>query len=202
MSRLGVELKIFQAYFFSGPNNRRSRFVNAKTFFEGGSQMKTLILALAMVAAGAAQANTSRGWICGLAYQGEAKGVQVVFGNWKMEASGTLKCEAADGEKRELPVLVKTRAKAIRPILAAGKFQIFGASANIALLTHEPEDLLGNYYIAQAQAAVVGGVGVIAGTHVNADDITLYVSVNAIKGAGFHVGVSKMSIELDRARLQ
>jgi hypothetical protein len=163
--------------------------------------MKSLLLTLALLVAGSSQASASRGWICGLAYKGEAKGVQVVFGNWKMEAAGTLKCEAADGEKRELPVLVKSRAKAIRAIVAAGKLKIYGASANIALLTHEPEDLLGNYYIAQAQAAIVGGVGVIAGTHANQHDLTLYLSVNVVKGAGFHVGVNKMTIELDKSRL-
>jgi hypothetical protein len=164
--------------------------------------MKNLIFVFALLAAGPALAEDAQGWLCNLRYQAQAQGFQIVVGQFEMKGKGTLNCVSATTDaKKSIPVIIRAKARPLSPKIAIGKYMLYGTSANIALLTHEPEDLLGTYYVAQAQGSVIGGLGVIVGTHVNHSDMTLHLSVNAVKGFGFNVGGSRFILELDESRM-
>lgn len=168
--------------------------------------MKHLLSAIVLLAAvqvSASEPNTqSAGWLCNLRYTAQAQGLQVIVGAFEMKGKGDLNCVSTTSDARKsLPVVIRAKARPLSPKIAMGKYTLYGTSANIALLTLQPEDLLGTYYVAQAQGAVVGGLGVIAGTHVNHSDVTLHISVNAVKGFGFNVGGSRFVLELDESRM-
>ncbi|MEQ1878919.1 MAG: hypothetical protein ABL958_19930 [Bdellovibrionia bacterium] len=165
--------------------------------------MKHLLLAALTMFTLQAQADTKldQGWMCGLKYEAQAQGFQVIAGSFAIVGKGEINCTNLNGSKEVIPVNVAIKTRPVAAKIAFGKYKVYGASANVYLLNHVPKDLLGNYYVAEAQGSIIGGVGVITGTHKTNRALSLYLSVNALKGFGMNLGASKMLIELDETRL-
>lgn len=163
--------------------------------------MKKLLLTIALVL-GAAQANaaTAPAWMCRLDFSGTAAGVKIVIGNYEFKGKGDLDCISATGEQAHYPVTVEMGASALSPQIAFGKLDLRGMAADIALGSQNPEDILGNYYVAQGQASVLRGVGVITAVHASLPQFALKVSLQFAKGFGINLGLNKMVIALDNSR--
>lgn len=168
-------------------------------------KLKTLLMAAAVWMAGSfgTMAHASEGplWLCSLGFQGKAKGVQVIVGKFDVRAKGQIKCVDPIGRTQNLPVKITMSSAPLAPRIAFGVFDVVGMSAEISLLNNEPHDMLGRYVVAQAQGAIIGGVGVVTGAHIGVPDLTLQVSMQFLKGFGLNIGLTTMNIELDEARL-
>lgn len=160
--------------------------------------MKKVLLAIAMVL-GTATANASLeapAWACNLAFKGQAQGFKVILGNYHYEGQGDLNCVSLTGQTAHYPVNVTMKAKPLSPQVAFGRMELTGQAAEIALFDTNPESILGTYYVAQAQAAVLGGVGLITATRVDLPTMALKVSLQFAKGFGVNLGVNRMEISL------
>ncbi len=163
--------------------------------------MKSLILAAALILGATSQAQAGEGWLCGLTYKAEVRAAQLIVGKYKVDGTGTLRCNNAEGEKLQIPVKLTARGAPVSARVAFAHFTMYGASANVTLGALEPRDLLGKYHFTQAQGAFIGGAGVIVGSHVT-NNLNLALSVNAIEGVGVNLGVTTMRIEEDESRKQ
>lgn len=160
------------------------------------------IVALAILTSGAmAQAADIPAWICNLNFQGKSKSVQVFVGKSEFNGAGTIRCLAASGETAEYPITVTMETKPLAPFVGLGKMKLYGEALQIALSTGTPEALLGNYYVAEARAAVGVGAGAIVAVRAGNENLSLTVALQLIKGFGAEVGFRKMKIELDHSRL-
>jgi len=161
--------------------------------------MKKMILAIAMVL-GASQAHafTAPAWACSLNFKGAAKGLKVLVGEYKFSGKGNLICATPTGQVAEYPVTVTMNSAPLSPQIAFGYMQLSGQAIEFSLLNLNPEDVLGTYYIAQGQAAVVGGVGVITAAKVGLPELAIQVSLQFARGLGVNLGLNKMHIELDK----
>jgi hypothetical protein len=74
--------------------------------------------------------------------------------------------------------------------------KLSGQAVEFSLLNLQPEDVLGTYYVAQGQAAVAGGVGVITAAKVGLPQLAIQVSLQFARGLGVNLGLNKMHIEL------
>lgn len=159
--------------------------------------MKKMILAIAMVL-GASQAHafTAPAWACSLSFKGEAKGLKVIVGEYKFNGSGTLLCASPTGQHVDYPVNVTMGGALLSPQVSFGYMQLSGQSVEFSLLNLNPEDVLGTYYVAQGQAAVAGGVGVITAAKVGLPELAIQVSLQFARGLGVNLGLNKMHIEL------
>ncbi|QDK39302.1 hypothetical protein [Bdellovibrio sp. NC01] len=160
--------------------------------------MKKVLLAIAMVL-GTATANASieaPAWACNLAFKGEAQGFKVILGSYHYEGQGDLNCVSLTGQTAHYPVRVTMKAKPLSPQVAFGRMELSGQAAEIALFDTNPESILGTYYVAQAQAAVLGGVGLITATRIDLPTMALKVSLQFAKGFGVNLGVNRMEISL------
>lgn len=162
--------------------------------------MKTLaVLTLAFGLAAGFSANAEpknpESWSCQLQFEAKGRGLQVIVGKFKMTGPGTLSCENAAGETKEIPVKVTMGGKFFQPQVAAGWLSLKGVSKPIGI-SDAPESLFGTYYLANAQAAVIGGVGASAGFDVERNDnLSFGVSVQVTKGFGVAVGVERFELE-------
>ncbi|MBO9667553.1 MAG: hypothetical protein J7501_12160 [Bdellovibrio sp.] len=163
--------------------------------------MKKAFLALAIVlGATSAHAFTAPAWACNLNFKGEASGFKVILGNYQYDGKGTLSCMSPTGETAEYPVTVKMKAKPLSPQVALGHMTLTGQAAEIALFDTNPESILGTYYVAQAQGAIIGGVGVITATRIDLPTMALKVSLQFARGFGVNLGLNRMEIALDQDR--
>ncbi|MBS1971266.1 MAG: hypothetical protein JSU04_13235 [Bdellovibrionales bacterium] len=161
--------------------------------------MKKMILAIAMVlGASSAHAFTAPAWACSLSFKGESQGLKVIVGNYSFDGKGDLLCVTPTGQVADYPVTVTMEAKKFSPQVALGHMKVAGQAVEFSLLNLNPEDVLGTYYVAQGQAAVAGGVGVIAATKVGLPQLALQVSLQFARGLGVNLGLSKMTIALDQ----
>lgn len=165
-------------------------------------KLKTLLSTLALAAIGtlSAPAQASEGplWVCHLGFKGEAKGLQVIVGKFDISGKGEINCVDPIGRTQTLPVKIKMSSAPLAPRVAFGKFDVIGSSAEISLFNNDPHDMLGRYVVAQAQGAILGGVGVVTGAHVGVPDLSLQLSLQFIKGFGVNVGITTMKVELDQ----
>ncbi|QDK47018.1 hypothetical protein DOM22_18565 [Bdellovibrio sp. ZAP7] len=163
--------------------------------------MKKAFLVIAMVLGfSQAHAYTAPAWACNLNFKGTASGVKVILGNYEYNGKGTLACMSPTGQTAEYPVTVTMKAKPFSPQIALGKMELTGQAAEIALFDSNPESILGTYYVAQAQGAILGGVGLITATRIDLPTIALKVSFQFAKGFGVNLGVNRMEIALDQDR--
>lgn len=160
--------------------------------------MKKMLLAIAMVL-GAAQAHafTAPAWACSLSFKGEAEGLKVIVGNYTFDGKGSLLCVSPTGQHVDYPVTVTMNAKKFSPQISFGHMQLAGQAVEFSLLNMNPENVLGTYYVAQGQAAIAGGVGVITATKVGLPELALQVSLQFARGLGVNLGLNKMVIALD-----
>ena len=163
--------------------------------------MKHILLIAALLVGGAvAQAHTHNedarpAWICGLAFEGESQGLQFILGSFRTEAYGELRCTDGLGGIYERDVRVTMGTKFLAPAIGIGQFKMAGVSAQISLLNAHPDVLLGNYVVAQGQAAFIGGVAAFTAVKVRPPQVAVQVSVQLLSGFGLHLGIHKMHIE-------
>lgn len=164
--------------------------------------MKSVLVVMAMVFGLGLQAQADvPAWACNMTFKGEAKGLKVIVGKYKLEAKGDLRCISASGVKESYPITLKAKSHFIGPQVAFGKMEFTGAAANVALFTNNPKDLLGNYLLVQGQASVIRGVGVLAAAHTDIPALTVNLSLQFTKGFGVNLGVEKLNIALDQDRM-
>jgi hypothetical protein len=159
--------------------------------------MKKMILAIAMVlGASSAHAITSPTWACSLNFNGTAKGLKILVGEYKFAGKGNLLCATPTGQVADYPVNVTMNAAPLSPQVSFGYMKLSGQAVEFSLLNLQPEDVLGTYYVAQGQAAVAGGVGVITAAKVGMPQLAIQVSLQFARGLGVNLGLNKMHIEL------
>lgn len=161
--------------------------------------MKKVILAIAMVL-GVSQAHAFQApaWACSMNFKGTAKGVKLLVGSYKFSGKGNLFCVSPTGQTADYPVTVTMNAAPLSPQISLGYMQLSGQAVEFSLLNLNPEDILGTYYIAQGQAAVAGGVGVITAAKVGLPELAIQISLQFARGLGVNLGLNKMHIELDK----
>lgn len=139
----------------------------------------------------------NRAWSCGMAFRGVAAGVRVIVGHYNFNGTGTLNCTGANGKKVSYPIRVTMRSGLVSPGVSIGRQEIIGRAADISILHASPKVLLGNYYIAQGQGAIVRGAGVITGVKVGSSpQLTVKVSLQFTKGFGINMSLDRMKISL------
>lgn len=159
------------------------------------------MLMIAMVLGTAsAHALEAPAWACSLSFRGQAQGIKILLGHYQYNGKGDLNCVSALGHTAHYPVTVTMKAKAFSPQVALGRMELIGQAAEIALFDTNPESILGTYYVAQAQGAVLGGVGIITATRVDLPTMALKVSLQFARGLGINVGLNRMEIALDEGR--
>ncbi len=144
-----------------------------------------------------AQAMEAPAWTCELNFKATAKGVQFILGSYNYKGKGTLRCLSAFGEVDELPIKIKIGSGKIAPRLAIGKTTIYGLSANISLLTGDPENLLGKYRVLNVHGSVFAGAGAFTAVKIGMPSLSLTVSAQVTKGYGLNLGLNTMKLELD-----
>lgn len=165
--------------------------------------MKKLFFALALLlGTNFAQAQEGKLWACGMEFKGVAQGIQILVGDFKLKSTGKLTCDDGNGTTEVIPVRVTMGAAPFAPRIAFGAFEVYGASAQIQLANRNPRDLMGEYAVLQAQAAVVGGVGLVTGIHASDNDIAVQLSLQFLKGLGVNFGFTTLKIELDETVVQ
>lgn len=165
--------------------------------------MKKIAIVAAIVMAGITghagqphvQGETGLGWVCGLTFEGTSQGLQLIIGSFKTEAVGTLSCLNAAGTRYEQPVRITMRNRAFNAGIGAGYFEFKGVSAQLSLMNASPEMLMGDYYVAQGQVALVGGVSVMTATKFGTPQLSLQLAIQANEGIGLHLGLNRMTIE-------
>ncbi|HEY8272752.1 MAG TPA: hypothetical protein VIG33_17795 [Pseudobdellovibrionaceae bacterium] len=160
--------------------------------------MKKIILAIAMVlGVSQAHAHSVPAWVCSLSFKGEAEGFKLIYGDYAFNGKGDLLCANPAGKSVAYPVIVTMNSKKLSPQVSFGRMRLSGQAVEFSLFNHNPEDVLGTYYIAQGQAAVVGGIGAITATKVHLPEIALHISLQFARGLGVNLGLNKMVIALD-----
>jgi ABC-type glycerol-3-phosphate transport system substrate-binding protein len=134
-------------------------------------------------------------WICGLSFQGEAEGAQIIVGDFEAKAHGRIKCVGLNGEKYEQKVRVTIGSDPIEAAIAFGDFEFAGRSAEISLFNCAPKALFGSYLIAEGQAAFGIGAGAFVATKISPPEIAVQVSVQLLSGFGIDLGLYRMRIE-------
>lgn len=178
-------------------NNRQGGIPDAK-----GEQMKKSVIAvlaalsLTSVVAQAAK-NEERVekplWECALSFKAEGGGLQVIIGSFKLSGPGTISCVDVAGNTQQMKVKVTMGGSPIAANVAVGHFKVAGVATGIGLATN-PEALLGKYYTAGGQVALLAGAGANFAVHGGAEAVTLNVGVSLARGAGLQLGVNKMRI--------
>ncbi len=164
--------------------------------------MKSVLVVMAMVFGLGLQAQADvPAWACNMTFKGQASGIKLIIGKYKLDAQGTLRCVSASGVTESYPITLKAKSHFIGPQVALGKQSFVGTAANIALFTNNPKDLLGNYAFVHGQATIIRGVGVLAAAHTDIPALTVNLSLQFTKGFGVNLGVEKLVIALDHDRM-
>jgi hypothetical protein len=163
--------------------------------------MKKVLLTIAIVlGAASAQAYTAPAWACNLSFKGTAQGFKIILGKYHYAGKGDLRCVSLTGQTEHYPVTVTMKAAPLSAQIALGRMELTGQAAEIALFDKNPESILGTYYVAQAQGAILGGVGIITATRIDLPTFALKVSLQFAKGLGINLGLNRMEIALDQSR--
>lgn len=135
------------------------------------------------------------GWSCKMEFTAKGKGLQVIVGKFKLKGTGLVSCESDSGELRELPVRITIGGKPVQAQVAAGWLTVHGYAKPFGI-SGSPESLFGDYAVAKAQVAIIGGVGTIAGVDIDKNDnLAFNIQIETVKGFGFSLGMDKFSIE-------
>ena len=161
--------------------------------------MKKLFLStiVTMFIAVGAQASEIKvpAWGCNLTFKGHAQGLQAIVGKFSVKSEGTLKCVSPFQEVKTIPVAIDMSTNVLAARVAFGNFDVYGEALQINLFSNDPEDLLGTYYVAQGQGALIAGAGAMNAIHVGLPKLAMNVSVQFVKGFGLNLGLTKMTIK-------
>jgi hypothetical protein len=133
-------------------------------------------------------------WSCSLTFEADGGGVQFLLGAFKLTGPGKIRCMDIAGNHEDMDVKVTMGSGPIAPNFAIGHFELAGFATGIGV-AKGPQSLLGKYYTAGGQAAVVVGVGANIALHGGHDALNLNLGVNVLKGLGLQVGFNKVKIE-------
>ncbi len=138
-------------------------------------------------------------WQCALSFQAKGGGLQVIVGKFELSGPGKVSCVDVAGNTQKMDVKVTLGGSPVALNVGFGKFEIAGVATGIGVST-TPEALMGKYYVANAQAALLAGAGASFSVHAadrgEDEALTLNVGVSMAKGTGLQLGVTKMKIEL------
>jgi hypothetical protein len=160
--------------------------------------MKKVILAIAMVL-GVSQAHAIQApaWACSLSFKGEAEGLKLIYGHYSFDGRGNLFCFSPTGQSVNYPVRVTMNAKKLSPQISFGRMKLFGQASEFSLFNMSPKHVLGTYHVAQGQAAIIGGIGIITASKVDLPQFALQISLQFARGFGMNLGLNRMVIALD-----
>lgn len=161
------------------------------------------VLALSLLTVAANAEVQSPAWVCTMNFNGRAVGARLIIGMYKFNGRGTLRCANPTGQTEQIPVLVSMNAKPISLGASLGYMDLYGQTAEAALVGSKSRGasaLLGDYYVAQAQAAIIGGAGVITAVHAQNSALSLKIALQLTKGFGVNLGFNRMRISLDHSR--
>jgi len=156
--------------------------------------MSTIVSMLITISGAHASELAVPAWACNLNFKGHAQGLQVILGKFEVKSEGTLTCVSPFQEVKKIPVAIDMSTNAIAARIAFGKFDVYGEAIQINLLSNDPEDLLGTYYVAQGQGAIIAGAGALNAVHATLPRLSMNVSVQFVKGFGLNFGLTKMTI--------
>ncbi len=162
---------------------------------------KTLFVLASLFVSSLAMAQASM-WSCDLNFTAKGGGAQILFGDYELQGLGDLKCKNGFGEQANLPIKIKMGTAPIDLRVGFGYMKILGTSFNIPLFSYNPLELIGEYALVQANAAVGLGAGVFVGKSLKLIDFSIPVSIKLLSGFGVDVGLSNMIIDIDHSRLQ
>lgn len=156
----------------------------------------TLIAALAFtgITANASNKIEKPIWDCSLTFHAKGGGIQLILGSFNLSGPGKIRCIDIAGNQQDMDVKVSLGARPVALNIAIGKMQLAGIATGIGVASG-PEALLGTYYTASANAAVLLGVGANMSLHGGAEAVTLNLGVNLVQGAGFQMGLNRLTIE-------
>jgi hypothetical protein len=169
--------------------------------------MKKVLLALAVVlGAASAQATTSakasQAWNCSFGFNGVSTGVKIFIGFYNFNGKGSLQCVSDAGETVTYPVKVTMRAAPLSPSISLGVMHLYARALDFRIENQSPLDVLGTYSLAQGQAAVIGGLGVVTALHETSPNFALKLSLQLAHGLGVNLGLNRMHVELDRGQME
>ncbi len=161
--------------------------------------MRSLLMGLALVAGLGFVSNNAHAlvkdpvWACKLSFDAKGGGLQILVGHYELSGPGSIDCVDASGNIANVPVTVTFGGAPVSLRFAAGMFEMTGIATGIGVAGN-PASLLGDYFVVDANAAVVGGAGATVGFHGATNAATLNVGIKAIKGVGFSIGLSRMTL--------
>lgn len=135
-----------------------------------------------------------RAWACGLAFRGTSRGFKVILGKFSTVAYGVLHCKGLNGTDYRQDVMITIGHHWLSPTVGIGYFKLAGHASEISLFNLSPESILGNYKVAQVDAAVIGGVGTFTAVKLGLPQLAFNVSLKLLFGLGVQVGIDKLSI--------
>ena len=169
--------------------------------------MKKLFVVLALGLMGL-QANAelrSPAWVCSMNFNGRAVGARLIVGFYKFNGRGTLNCVNPTGQTQSIPVKVSMRAKPLSLGASLGFMDLYGQSAEIALVAganRGPETMLGDYLVGSANAAIIGGAGIVTAVHAQNRSLALKLALQLTKGFGVKLGIDRLRVTLDESRVR
>ncbi|MGZ3651192.1 MAG: hypothetical protein ACXVB9_06005 [Bdellovibrionota bacterium] len=134
--------------------------------------------------------------LCGMSFEAEGGGVQILVGDFVMKGRGVIKCTDVQGHETRMPVNVQIGGKSpVALKVAMGWFKVAGVGTGVGY-AKSPQDLLGHYLTVNAEGAFLVGAGAKVAMHLkrNADAATLNVGIQGEEGFGFNVGFNSLTI--------
>lgn len=133
-------------------------------------------------------------WACGMTFKGTSKGLKFIVGHFTTVAYGTLRCKGIKGTSFVQKVRVSIGHHWIGPTVGIGYFKMLGTSSELSLFNSSPHVILGNYLVAQGEAAIIGGVGMFRAVKVGHPQLAANFSTQLLGGLGVEVGIDKLTI--------
>ena len=163
------------------------------------------VLVLSLIGLQAHAEVESPAWVCTMNFNGRAVGARLIVGKYRFNGKGTLSCVNPTGQTERIPVLVTMRAKPISLGASLGYMDLYGQTAEVAVVANKSRGahaMLGDYYVAQAEAALIGGAGVITAVHAQNSALSLKLALQLTKGFGINLGFDRLRVSLDHSRVR
>lgn len=156
-----------------------------------------LMIAIAALVTGAIS-NTAEAhslYACGLKFMAHGSDVQFLIGHEEISGHGKVVCRSSKGKKVEMPVKITISAPFIFPRVAFEPHVCMrGVATGVGLIT-DPAQILGQYLVVDARAAVGVGASVSASLHGYNNGLSLNMSLAAVEGLGIAAGASILTVE-------
>lgn len=133
-------------------------------------------------------------YVCGLSFTAKGGGVQVIYGQFKLKGTGTIRCTDIDGNTVVMPVGVSLGGKHWAARFAVvPHMKIRGGVTGLGLLA-SPNAILGHYLALNGGAALgIGADGMVA-IRVAKNALTFNIGLALAQGLGLEVGIDTIDI--------